>query len=317
MTFAFHDMQHLLPLWDELHAAEPIDVVIAFNGCSASLAKRFAGPRVIDLIDVDSAKWSSLAEGQASAFRAGLYRLEARRLRRSESADAAGFDRVVVTTAYESDLLRAIAQCAFIDVVSTGVDVDQWTAPTGQTDRSGLVFVGGLDYEPNLLGLRRFVSSVLPRVRQRMPEVRLRVVGRSPAAAARMLRGVEGVDLIGAVDDPRPFVWSAVASVAPMTIAPGIQVKVLEAMAAATPVVATSQVARGLSVRNDEHLMIADDDRSMADSLLGLLGAPDRAARLARNARTFVESAHGVERCAQQFEDLIEAAVAERTSRCR
>jgi polysaccharide biosynthesis protein PslH len=317
LTFAFHDMRQLLPLWDELHASEPIDVVIGFNGCSASLAKRFAGPRVIDLIDVDSAKWSALAEGQASAFRAGLYRLEARRLRRSEPADAAGFDRVVVTSAYERDLLRAVTQCAPVDVVSTGVDVDHWTAPTGQVDRSGLVFVGGLDYEPNLLGLRRFVSSVLPRVRHQMPDVRLRIVGRNPAAAARMFRGVEGVDLIGAVDDPRPFVWSAGASVAPMTIAPGIQVKVLEAMAAATPVVATSLVARGLAVRNEEHIMIADDDRSMAESILLLLGAPDRAAHLARGARSYVEATHRVERCAQQFEDLVEAALAERGARCR
>jgi len=68
-----------------------------------------------------------------------------------------------------------------------------------------------------------------------------------------------GVQVTGAVDDVRTWLSGADIVVAPLRIARGIQNKVLEAMAMAKPVVASTAAAEGIDAVDGEHLMVAQD----------------------------------------------------------
>ena len=106
--------------------------------------------------------------------------------------------------------------------------------------------------------------------------------------ASKPLPPTRNVTLTGYVDDVRPLVARAWCSVVPLRIGGGTRLKILEAMALGTPVVATSKGAEGLDVRDGEHLLIADEPAAFAEQVVRLLRDADLRAALAANSRRLV-----------------------------
>src|SRR5438270_733322 len=119
------------------------------------------------------------------------------------------------------------------------------------------VFTGAMDYPPNVDAVRWFADNVLPL----LPGARFVIVGASPAASVRALADRPGITVTGRVPDVRPYLLHADAAVAPMRIARGIQNKVLEAMASARPVVATSDALEGIAAVPGTEVLAAAGDR--------------------------------------------------------
>jgi len=259
------------------------DVILAY--CS-SMA-RFAldpllseCPVVLDLVDVDSEKWSDMAASASWPLR-WLYRREARYLRRFEQRAAARAYATCVVNERERDLLEQIAPGVAIRVVPNGVDLLALKPSTPPTESAVVVFCGVMNYGPNVDGVLWFVRNVWPLVRARRPDALFRVVGSDPTAAIRGLNSRhDGVEVTGTVADVRTHLWNGAVSVAPLRIARGVQNKVLEATAAGLPTVVTSQVFAGLPAEQQAVCRVADTPESFADEILSLLalsGAERRA----------------------------------------
>src|SRR5689334_23332623 len=198
--------------------------------------------RVVDLVDVDSQKWADYAEN-ARGPAAALFRLEARRVRKLEGRLAqAGAALTVVSTA-EAELLRSFSHEAKVVAVVNGVDLETFRpGPVrGATSTPECVFVGALDYRANVDGITWFCREVWPQVHAKHPDLVLRLVGRRPAAAVRRLSMLPQVQVIGDVAEVVSHLHRARLAVVPLRVARGIQNKVLEALAAGTPVIASPQ----------------------------------------------------------------------------
>jgi glycosyltransferase involved in cell wall biosynthesis len=141
-----------------------------------------------------------------------------------------------------------------------------------------------MDYRPNIDAVTWFARDILPHVRQRHP-TRFAIVGRTPTAAVRGLAS-EHVTVTGAVDDVRGWLAAADVCVAPLKLARGIQNKVLEAMAMARPVVASTAAAEGID--HADTILVATTTEEFADRICELLEAPDVAATLGQSARAQV-----------------------------
>ncbi|TWU21228.1 Cell surface antigen I/II precursor [Novipirellula galeiformis] len=120
-----------------------------------------------------------------------------------------------------------------------------------------LVFVGVMNYPPNVEAIEWFVERVWPAVRERNGDAVLEVVGKSPSAAIERLGERAGVNVVGAVADVRPYLRSADMVIAPLQIARGIQNKVLEAMAMGRAVIASPEAATGIEAVDGVHLRVA------------------------------------------------------------
>jgi glycosyltransferase involved in cell wall biosynthesis len=147
-----------------------------------------------------------------------------------------------------------------------------------------------MDYKPNVDAATWFAAEVWPRVRAEMPQAAFAIVGSSPTAEVQGLGGREGIVVTGRVPQVQPWLAAAAVAVAPLRIARGIQNKVLEAMAMARPVVASSAALEGISATPGEHLLVADAAEDMAGAVLGLLRDPERARALGASARARVTS---------------------------
>ena len=167
----------------------------------------------------------------------------------------------VVCSERERDQLRRIAPAARIAVVENGVDVAYFAGAdaNGATSRQ-IVFVGLMDYYPNVQAATTFARGIWPRVREKLPDARLFLVGATPSPEVRALAEIEGVTVTGTVPDVRPYYRDALAAIVPLRSGGGTRLKILEAMAAGIPVISTALGAEGLAVTPGRDILMADAD---------------------------------------------------------
>lgn len=311
LTLSFFDSAELERRAAELARSERFDLVVVYSSSMAPYAEPFlrAGvPAVLDMVDVDSAKWGQYSRFASLALRP-VYALEARRMQAFEASLAGRFDRIVLATGNETRLLKAFAPSARAATIPNGVDLDFFRPLNlSKTPHPTIVFTGQMDYFANVDGVVHFSREVLPRLRQRFPDLELLIVGRSPAPAVRALDELPGVHVTGAVGDVRPFLDRAWAFVAPLRIAQGVQNKVLEAMAMDLPVVCTDKVFAGLSeggFRHGRDLLAASTDPELEEHLVALLQDAGARARLAEQARQRLAVSYRWGANMERFEEIL------------
>ena len=309
------------------HEAEPFDSVLTFCTGMIHYARQLTSfdrvtkpclnPRelsrpalrhVIDLVDVDSAKWLDYARHSRAPMR-WVYRAEAKRLRRIESGRDDYFDGVAVVSRAEADIYRReVGDHPGLTVVRHAVDLDYFKPMSDGEDKKTLVFVGVLNYRPNVDGITWFVDNVMPQLLKRIDGVTLKIVGRHPTAQVSALGSRPGVEVVGPVDDVREYLREATAVVAPLQIARGVQTKVLEAMASGRVVVCSPGAARGIEARDGDHFLVADTAHQWVDQLERVFTEPQLRAFLALRARAQVERVYPWEKCLAPLAGLLSGA---------
>jgi polysaccharide biosynthesis protein PslH len=276
-------------------------VVCDFLMPSINVADDLPAPSVLFQHNVEALIWQRRASVPQNPVQRAYMRLQWRRVRQYEAAQCRRFAHVVAVSAADAELMRREYGVDSVSHVETGVDCEYFSAAPAAR-RTGLVFVGSMDWMPNADGIRWFAAEVFPQIRASLPQTTLTVVGREPAAALRQLATADsGITVTGTVPDVRPYVERAAVSVVPLRIGGGTRLKIYEAMAMGSPVVATTIGAEGLPVRHDEHLLIADGVAAQAAAVLELLRNPARAERLAGNALRFVRQHCSWDGVAEQF----------------
>ncbi len=267
---------------------QPFDIVLGY--CSSMLPYVLRAPacqRLIDLVDVDSAKWAAYAK-QSSGLRKWLYGREARLVARLERRSVRECQAVFLVSQNETGAMGVRSER--LVALPNGVDAEFFT-PQSPTDPPGaeIVFTGSMDYRPNAEAVCWFARSVLPAVRKRVGGASFWIVGRNPTRAVQRLAEEDpAVHVTGAVPDVRPFLARAQIAVAPLHIARGIQNKVLEAMAMGKPVIVSPQAAEGIEAAADVELLLARTAQEWEDQVVLLLGSPGRRAELGALARLCV-----------------------------
>jgi polysaccharide biosynthesis protein PslH len=199
----------------------------------------------------------------------------------------------LVCSERERALLLRIAPQARIVTVENGVDTAYFDGAARQEGpRRSIVFVGKMDYYPNIEAARHFVERVWPAVTVRLPGTTLTIAGSDPVEAVRGLERVPGVSVTGTVPDLRPFYRDALAAIVPLRTGGGTRLKILEAMAAGVPVISTRLGAEGLSVEPGRDILIADADapEQWVAHLERLAEAPEEGAKISARGIELVKT---------------------------
>ena len=265
--------------------------------------------RVIDFVDVDSDKWHQYSL-RKSGITAWVYRREADKLATEEARLARIFSASVFVSVPEAGLFRQRVSDVGdrVYAIGNGVDLSYFQPDIGRQSpfpplSEPVVFTGAMDYWANIDAVSWFVREVWPMVKAQRPHALFAVVGSHPTREVEMLRRGD-IQVTGRVPDVRPFLQHAIAVVAPMRIARGIQNKVLEAMAMACPVVVTSKGLEGIAAMPGRDLVVADDAVSFAHEILGLMAGSGLA--IGRAGRTFVEDRYDWQGSVRQLITLIQ-----------
>jgi len=214
-----------------------------------------------------------------------------RRLRRYEARVCRRVDRVIAVSDADARALRRLVPRREVTVIPNGIDTRVY-APQRARRRppvQSIVFTGTMDFRPNVDAVLWFAGRVWPLIRAAVPDVHFTIVGQRPHRRLNALRQDASITLTGWVEDVRPFIADAAVYVAPLRMGGGTRLKLLEAMALAKPVVATSLGAEGYPITDGREVVLADAPVEFAQAVVTLLRSPERGAELGENARAFVE----------------------------
>lgn len=217
--------------------------------------------------------------------------------------------RVVVCS--ELDVERS--GCANAVVITNGADkvpVDG-NRTALRSDRPTLLFVGALDYEPNTEAVEWFAREVMPLLAQKVPNVRVRIVGRG-SSRVEWVGGIEGVELVGSVDSVEPELRGADASIVPIRVGAGTRLKVVEALANHLPLVTTSIGCEGIDLTDGTDALIADDAAGFAAACARVLADGELRQDLADRGGELFEARYDWERIETRIADLARTVVSER-----
>lgn len=272
-------------------------------------------PVVWDSVDCISYLFQQSAEKSKRQLSRLITRFELNRTKRYEARMAQLFDRTLVTSSLDkeafSSLLPGEALGEKITVLPNGVDLGYFQpAADGKREPATLVISGKMSYHANVSMVMYLMENIMPHIWAKRPEVKLWIVGKDPPQDIRDLGKSDGVTVTGYVADIRPYLRHATVALAPLTYGAGIQNKVLEAMACATPVVATPRAVAALSTRSGQHLIVEQDPEAFAQQVLRLIDDPSLAGQIGRAGREYVETYHDWSTIAGQLEKIyIEASL--------
>ncbi len=256
---------------------------------------------VVDTVDVHFLRETRQAElaGDAAALE------RAARTRERELRIYAQADRVVTVTEADATVLRE-AGLTVPTTVIPNIHPPVEETP-GWEARKGLVFVGNFNHTPNIDAALWLVRDILPKVRALVPGTRLTIVGPNPPAELQALAS-PAISVKGWVPDTAPHLDAARVSVAPLRVGAGMKGKVGEALSRGLPVVTTSIGAEGMGLEDGRHVLVADEAEAFASAVARLLQDRPAWESQAREGRTFITAAYGVEGVGKVLWELMDTA---------
>jgi polysaccharide biosynthesis protein PslH len=257
--------------------------------------------------NVESIIWRRHVEHAHTSLHRIYARSQYKRMVAYERGVCRAAKKIVAVSQSDARAMRAMYDAPRVDSIPTGVDIGYFTPETATAHQYDLVFVGAMDWRPNIDGLKWFVAESLPLIRAQRPGCSLAIVGRNPGAEIQRLAETDQrIVVTGTVDDVRPYVWRSAISIVPLRIGGGTRLKIYEAMASKTAVVSTSIGAEGLDVRDGENIRLADSPVEFAARCLELVNDPAGRSRIERNAWEMVAACYSWEVVSRKFEKLLE-----------
>jgi len=262
--------------------------------------------------NVETMIWRRHAEHASDPLRRWYFQLHARRMFEFERRVSLAAGHTVAVSEADASQMRELFGVTRVSAIPTGVNLNYFQPPSSAPPApvaADLVFVGSMDWLPNVDGVLYFVREILPLIRRRRPDCSLAIVGRTPPAAVTELAERDPcIYVTGTVPDIRPYLWNSAVSIVPLRIGGGTRLKIYEAMAARIPVVSTTIGAEGLTIHPPDDIRIADTPRDYADRCLELLSSSEERERVGSAAWEMVNADFSWERVARCFEEILVAA---------
>lgn len=228
--------------------------------------------------------------------------IHAKRMLLEEIKIIAGHDRVIaISTEDEAQMARYVPNANY-RVIPAGVDTDYFSPEHIENKGNSILWVGGMDWEPNRDAVTFFAKDILPLVVEKYPDIVFDIVGSGTEA----LLGIEAesgdrIRLHGRVPDIRPYLAATSVMVCPLRVGGGMRLKLLDFFAAGKAVVSTHIGAEGNLGIDNEHILLRDEPKSFANAIVTLLDDRDFAQQIGRNARILAEKEYSWQRIARDF----------------
>jgi polysaccharide biosynthesis protein PslH len=241
---------------------------------------------VLDLHNIESTLLTRSADHENWATGTIMRRFAAA-CRRLERKLLPEFSLILVTS--EVDKVQTVQAAPLVGTVVYPNTIPLVARPqTGKNDE--IIFSGNLDYHPNISAVRFFHENIWPRLSERWPLLRWRIIGRNHEQLRDSMADDTRVTFTGPVNDAIAEIASARAAVVPILSGSGTRVKIIEAWAAGVPVVSTAMGAEGLPCVPGEHLLIGDQPADFARAVSSLLEFPALAKTVGDNGRMLYET---------------------------
>ena len=229
-------------------------------------------PATLGHHNVESQMLHRRAQNEASWLKRLYFNQESRRVRSFEARVAYSFARHIACSELDCERLRTIAPRISAVAVPNGVDVEYFRPSAAATTNNSVIFVGSLNWYPNVDAVLFLLREVWPLLRARVSDVRLDIVGSAPPPSIlRLASSLTNVRVHGFVDDVRPLIEGAAVYVCPIRDGGGTKLKLLDAFAMEKCVVAHPISCEGIEVIAARDVLLAETASAFADCIQTVL----------------------------------------------
>ncbi|MEY8200644.1 MAG: glycosyltransferase family 4 protein [Colwellia sp.] len=241
-------------------------------------------PIILNEHNIESALISQRLPTIRSPIKKLVYGRESRLLERFEKKLCRQVDVVLACSDADAGIIREMGAKS-VHCIPNGVDVHKFEPNYETLDSNRLVFLGGMGWYPNRLGVQWFIKHVLPIVVKENPAIKLDLVG-NPEPHIEIPNELKGhVSIHGFVDDFRPVVHQAAIMIVPLHVGSGTRLKVVEAAALGKCMVSTRKGAEGVMLDNGKEIVFADSAEDFARAILTTSKNRDEIIRIGSSAR--------------------------------
>jgi glycosyltransferase involved in cell wall biosynthesis len=261
--------------------------------------------RLIVAHNVESLIWQRYYETETNRLKRWYIKGQWRKFDDFERRAFAEATRVVAVSAEDAARMGAQFGARRVEVVDNGVDTAYFRPGHDVRDPARILFLGSLDWRPNLDAVGLLLDRVFPAVIATEPSARLTLVGRNPPAAlCRRIASLASVELCANVTDVRPYLARSGVLAVPLRIGGGSRLKIIEALATGLPVVSTRIGAEGLHLEAGQHLSVVEGVEDMAAALVQCIRAPGPAQAMAERGRQVVLERYDWDTLADKLEQV-------------
>jgi polysaccharide biosynthesis protein PslH len=273
-----------------------------FPGIAASLGHH----------NIESHMLSRRSDNEHNLVKRMYYKLEGARVRRYESRVAGDFGLHITCSELDCARLRAVAPSVHAVAVPNGVDTDYFQQTQSPSRVPSLIFVGSLNWYPNVDAVLFLLREVWPAAKARHPDLQLDIVGSAPPQSVlSLVSGLKDVRVHGFVDDVRPLMDAATLYVCPIRDGGGTKLKLLDAFAMQKCVIAHPVSCEGIDVTPGVNVQLADSAEAFVEAIARLLGDPAGRMTMGRAARGLVVEQYAFSQIGRQLCELFESTVKE------
>ena len=255
---------------------------------------------IVDIDDFESVKQSQQLGPRDIRPWDWLVRLDNRKLRRLERSAPERYGLSVVCSEDQRQFFPPRLRSRVL-TVPNGVSGSLLTHSRARAGAPTIVFVGNMDYSPNVDAVGWFVREIFPSVVRRVPDARLLLVGHDSLKLLRPFEDGDRIVTTGSVADVAPFVAASSLSVAPIRVGSGTRIKILESLALGVPVVSTTLGAEGLDLASGREILLADGPQEFAAAVVRLLGERSTRDRMGEAGRAAVAARYTWDRIEQNL----------------
>ncbi|WP_420632180.1 glycosyltransferase [Candidatus Leptofilum sp.] len=287
----------------QLIAENQFDVIIASQVGTAGYGRYFQNiPALFEEVEM-GIYHEQLA--QAESFKSKLrYRLTLAKQTNYLSELLQYFNTCTVVSEPEQNLVKtAVPGYQNVEIIPNCMNLEDYNQVRVAKRPNSLIFTGSFTYHVNYQAMEWYVGEVNSLVQARIPDVQLSITGDHVNLP---LPPANNVTRTGFVDDIRSWIASSCISLVPIFMGGGTRLKILEAMALRTPVVATSKGAEGLDVEHGKHLLLADTPQAFADAVVSLLRDPALYQQIAENGYQLIAEKYDWPSVTPHFLNLVQ-----------
>jgi len=220
------------------------------------------------------------------------------------------FDTVIAVSEKDKERMETWYGVKNVRTIPTGVDTDYFKPAENINEKKQLVYVGAMDWLPNEDAMFYFLGDIFPRIIEKEPDAKLIIVGRNPSPKfQKYVANFSNVQITGWVEDTRPYIAESAVFIVPIRIGGGTRMKIYQAMAMGKAIVSTRVGAEGLPLKDEEHILFADDPNQFALRVLWLLTNPSERAKIGESARKHVYENFRWEKVAEVFSEICTSTV--------
>lgn len=209
-------------------------------------------------------------------------------------------DSIVTCSDEDRHVLHGFAPNTPVTVVPNGVDMQFFSRdPEVSREVGSMIFVGGLNWFPNLDALQWFDRKILPLILKDCPNAHLHIIGQKGDDI--FWKHSDSITSHGFVEDILPYMSKASVFVVPLRIGGGTRLKILNAMAMEIPVVSTTIGAEGLGAVSGENIILAEQEQEFAKAVIKLFDQSEYRKEIAINGRKLIEEKYRWKKIGQKL----------------